>query len=121
MALQLIFLETIIKAVVGALLLAFPRTLSRILGLGPTADTLMPRLLGALFVSLSAATFLDGRIAAHNGLGLTGLVAINLILAMTIFALLIVGRASPSRIGRVLLGLIAGAMLVLALFEIAWA
>lgn len=121
MLLQLLWLETALKAAVGLLLAAFPRTLARVLGLPPVGETFWPRMLGASLLGLAAATILEGQIAARNGLGLSGHVAINLTSAIAIVGLLIMGRAGSSRRGRTLLWITAAGMTLLALVELAWA
>ncbi len=118
---QLLWIETILKAATGGLLVLFPRTLARILGLAPVAETFWPRLFGAMLLGLAAATFLEGQVAARNGLGLTGQIAVNMAVVLAIFAMLIMGKAGGARRGRILLGLIAAALTVLALVELAWA
>lgn len=120
MARDLLWLELLLKGVSGALLLFFPRSLSRLLGLPPVTETFWPRLLGALLVAIAAATLLEEQLAQRNGLGLAGHVALNLGVALTLFSLLILGRAAPTRRGRVLVGGFAAALAVLALVELAW-
>ena len=120
MAKDLLWLEILLKLVSGTVLLLFPRTLARLLGLPPVAETFWPRLLGGVLLGLAAATFLEGRLAATNGLGLAGHVALNLAAALTLLSLLVVGRAGPARRGRILVGLAAAALTALALVELAW-
>ncbi|MEZ5818247.1 MAG: hypothetical protein R3D44_14295 [Hyphomicrobiaceae bacterium] len=118
---DLLLIEMGLKGLSGIIVLCFPRTLSRLLGLPSVVETFWPRLVGALLAGLAAATFLEGRLAAKNGLGLAGHVAINLAIAMTLVALLIMGRAGATRRGRAFVVLAAGALSVLALVELAWA
>ncbi|MDX2158681.1 MAG: ABC transporter permease [Hyphomicrobiaceae bacterium] len=120
MVLELLWIEVVLKAAAGVLLVAFPRTLARLLGLAPVAETFWPRLLGATLLGLAVATFLEGQLATKNGLGMAGHVALNLSAAMAIVALMIVGRAAPTRRGRALLGAAAAALTLLALVELAW-
>jgi hypothetical protein len=120
MARDLLWLEMLLKAISGGLLLLFPRTLARLLGLPPVAETFWPRLLGAMLLGLAAATLLEVRLDARNGLGLAGHVVINLGMALTLFGLLIMAKAAPARRGRILVGVFAAALTVLALFELAW-
>jgi hypothetical protein len=112
MVLQLLWLELIVKAVTGGLLVLFPRTLARILGLPAAVETFWPRLLGA--------TFVEGQLTAGKGLGLAGHVAINLAAVLAILGLLIMGRAGSTRRGRIILTLAAAALTVLALVELAY-
>lgn len=120
MARDLLSLELLLKAVVGALLLLFPRTLARLLGLPPVVETFWPRLLGGMLLGLAIATLLESQLAARNGLGLAGHVAMNLMAALTLVGLLILGKAGASRWGRIVAGLAAAALTTLALLELAW-
>jgi hypothetical protein len=120
MAKDLLLIEMALKAISGALLLFFPRTLARVLGLPPVGETFWARLLGALLIGLGAATFLEGQLSGKNGLGLAGHVAVNLAAALALTGLLIMGRAVTTRRGRFLAALAAAAFAVLALLELAW-
>ena len=119
--LQLLWVEVAIKAAAGCLLLLFPRTLARALGLAPVGETLWPRLLGAALIGLAGATFIEGQFPGKSGLGLAGQVALNFATVLAIVGMLIMGKAAPTRRGRIFLGLIAAALTVLALVELAWA
>jgi ABC-type uncharacterized transport system permease subunit len=120
MAMDLLWLELVLKGVMGCVLLVFPRTFARILGLPPVGETFWPRLLGAMLIGLALATLFEGQLAAKNGLGLAGHVAVNLVMALALIAFIILGRAGPSWRGRVAVGLAAAALSVLALVELAW-
>jgi len=120
MARDLLLLEMALKAIGGALLLLFPRSLARVFGLPAVGETFWPRLLGALLIGLAAATFLEAQLATKNGLGLAGYVAINLAITLALTGLLIMGRAGTSRRGRALVTLAAIGFAVLALLELAW-
>jgi hypothetical protein len=117
---ELLWLEAVLKLAAGGLLLLFPRTLARALGLPPVGETFWPRMLGAIVLGLAAATVLEGHTAGRNGLGLAGHVAINLSVALAIVALLILGRAGTAKRGRFLLAVTAIGLAVLALFELAY-
>lgn len=121
MILQLLWIETALKAGSGVLLAIFPRTLARVLGLPPVAETFWPRLLGATLLGLAVATVLEGQLASRNGLGLSGHIAINLTVAMALVAMLIMGRAGTALRGRILCWIMAAAHALLALVELAWA
>lgn len=116
---QLLWIEACLKLAGGLALTVAPRTLARLLGLPSADQTFWPRLLGALLIGLAAASLLEARM--QGGLGLAGSIAINLAGAAMIGALLILGRAGNTRRGRSLLWLIAGALVVLGLVEIAHA
>jgi hypothetical protein len=119
--LQLLWIEVIVKAVLGALLALFPKTLARVLGLPVPAETLWPRLFGAVLLGMAAASLLEGQLETRNGLGLAGHVAVNLAAVLAIVGTMITGRASNSRWGRIVLGLTAAGLTILALVELAWA
>ena len=117
---DLLSLELMLKAVIGAVLLLFPRSMARAFGLPAVAETFWPRLLGGMLIGLAVATLLESRLAASSGLGLAGHVALNLVAALTLLGLLIMGKAGASRKGRAVAGLAAIALTVLALVEMAW-
>ena len=121
MLLQLLWVEIGLKAGVGLVLVLFPRTLARVLGLPVVTETFWPRLLGATLLGLAVATVIETHLPGRNGLGLAGHIALNLIGALAIVSLLILGRAGTLRRGRVLLWIVAAAMALLALVELAWA
>jgi hypothetical protein len=114
---QLLWIEACLKLAGGLTLTVAPRTLARLLGLPSADQPFWPRLLGALLIGLAAASLLEARM--QGGLGLAGSIAVNLAGATMIGALLILGRAGNTRRGRLLLWLIAGALIVLGLVEIA--
>ena len=119
MQLDLLWIEIIVKGATGGLLLLFPRTLARVLGLPAVTETFWPRLLGATLLGLAAATFLEGQ-AAKSGLGLAGHVAINFSAVLALIGLLIMGKAGKAARGRFLLVATALALSVLALIELAY-
>lgn len=118
---ELLLTEIVLKLSVGALLALFPRTLAQVLGLHRGAETFWPRLVGVLLVGIAAATSLEQIGASQNGLGLAGHVVLNLLGALMLFALLVLGRAAPTRRGRILVGLTAALLSLLAMIELAWA
>ncbi len=120
MARDLLWIEFVLKAVVGSFVLLFPRSLARVLGLPPVSETFWPRLLGATLLSLSCATALEVQLGAGRGLGLAGQVAVNLIGVLALVSLLIMGKAGPTRRGRIAVGLAALGLALLALVELAW-
>ena len=119
MADQLLWLETLIRFSSGMILLIMPLTTARVLGLPLPQALLWPRLLGALLIGMAAAILLEGSIAGSKGLGLGGLVLINLIGAAVIITLLVMERASQTRRGKLVLWALALGLVVLGFFEIA--
>lgn len=114
---QLLWLETLLKASGGVVLLLLPLTACRILGLPKPQTGLWPRLLGALLLGVAAASYAEG--VGWRGIGPTGLILINLISAGAIFALLVLRRAATTGRGRLVLGALAGLLVLLSLMEIA--
>jgi len=119
MAHQLLWIETLLKLSGGLVLLLLPLTSARVLGLPVSTSGFWPRMLGALLVGLAGATFIEGSTSASKGLGLAGMMIINLVGAGTLIALLVLGRAAATGRGRALLWVLAVLLVVLSLFEIA--
>lgn len=119
MADQLLWLETLLRASSGLVLLIMPVAAARVLGLPLPQALLWPRLLGALLVGMAAATLLEGSVSGSNGLGLGGLVVINLITAAVLVTLLVLQRGSQTRRGKVFLWTLAVALITLGVVEIA--
>jgi len=119
MADQLLWLETLLRFSSGLVLLIMPLTTARILGLPLPQALLWPRLLGALLIGMAAAILLEGSIAGGKGLGLGGLVLVNLIGAAVIITLLVMERGSQTRRGKLVLWGLAVGLIMLGLLEIA--
>lgn len=115
---QLLFIETVLKLSGGVVLLLMPLTACRVLGLPKPASGLWPRLLGSVLIGLSAATYLEGA-TKLNGLGMAGCAIINLVAAVVIMTLLILGAAGDTQRGRIILAALAVVLLVLSLLELA--
>lgn len=118
---QLLWLETVLKLAGGLALLLAPLTLIRVLGLPAAASAYWPRMLGAVLVGIAAAAFIEGAWSGSRGLGLAGLVLINLAGAAGIATMALFGGGAPTRRGRFFLGSVALLLFVLALVEIAYA
>jgi|LNFM01.1.fsa_nt_gb hypothetical protein len=121
MVAELLALEIALKASVGGLLTLLPRTLSRVLGLAPVQETFWPRLLGATLLALAGATFLERQASTASGLGIAGHTVLNLVAALAIVGALILGKAAPTRRGRIILTVTAMLLALLGLVELAWA
>jgi len=119
MADQLLWLETLLRFSAGVVLLIVPLTAARVLGLPLPQALLWPRLLGALLVGMAAAIVLEGSVSGSRGLGLGGLVPINLISAAVIITLLVLQRGSQTRRGKLFLWTLAVVLVILGAFEIA--
>ena len=71
---NLLFADSIINLVLGALLLFFPAWLSNFLGIPSAASAFYPSILGAVLIGIGFALLLR----KGNGLGLVGAVTINI-------------------------------------------
>ena len=114
---QLFWLETLLKAAGGIVLLAFPVSVAKLLGLPHGNVGFWARILGILLIGVAAAIYLEAS-ALSSGLGFGGLVVINISAIVTIMALLILNQVKTKR-GNVVLWLLVGLLLVLTLFELA--
>ena len=116
---QLLWIETLLKLASGLVLITAPLPAIRLLGLPRTESAFWPRLLGAVLMGLAAGTFLEGRIGTR-GMGLAGCLLVNLSVAGMLTTLLVLGRASTTRRGRLLLWALVAVLLGLSLLEIAF-
>ena len=116
---QLLWIETLLKLAGGLALCLAPLTVIRLFGLPPAGSGFWPRLLGAVLIALSVASFLEGATLSTGGLGLAGSLAINLSAVAMISTHLMLGAGPQTRRGRVVLWLLVAALSLLALFEIA--
>ncbi len=115
---QILFLEVLIKLAFGVPLILAPLSTLRLCGLPCPPTGFWPRLVGGLLLGLAAATFIEIRLPGSKGLGLHGLIAINLIAAGTIVALLIMNAGAPTMRGRMALWLAVALLFMLTLAEI---
>lgn len=118
---QLLWLEALLKAVGGAALLLAPLTTIRIFGLPPSASGFWPRMLGIVLIGIGGATFIEGAWGGSRGLGLAGLIVINLAAATAIALMGLFGGGASTRRGSFALWFLVVLLLLLVLFEIAHA
>lgn len=118
---QLLWFETLLKLAGGAVLLVAPLTAIKILGLPVSASAFWPRMLGAVLIGVGAATFIEGAWEGSRGLGLAGLIVINLLGAAILALTAIFGGGVRTRRGTLTLWVLAVLLFVLVLFEIAHA
>ena len=104
---QLLWLETLLKVGCGVALVVAPISVIR--------------LLGALLIGCGAAAYIEGAWDGSRGLGLAGLVIINLISAAALAGTVIFGTAAPSRRGSFAVWSAVVVLFVLSLIEIAHA
>ncbi len=117
---QLLWIETLLKLAGGALLLIAPLTTIKVLGLPRSASAFWPRLLGAVLVGIGAATFIEGAWGGSRGLGLAGLIVINILSAALVAVVALFGGGGTRR-GSLALWSLVVVLIVLVLFEIAHA
>ena len=115
---QILFLEVLIKLASGVPLFLAPLSTIKLCGLYCPPTGFWPRLVGALLLGLAVATFIEIRLPQSKGLGLHGLIAINLIAAGSIAAHLIMHSGAPAGRGRLMLWLATALLFTLALAEI---
>jgi hypothetical protein len=116
---QLLWIETLLKLAGGLSLLLAPTSIVRLFGLPATGATLWPRLLGAVLLGLSAATYIEGAWPGSRGLGLVGCIVINLAAAASITAVTVLGGGADTRRGHAALWLLVTILVLLVFFEIA--
>jgi hypothetical protein len=119
MAQQLLWIETLLKLCVGGLLLVMPLSVAKLLGLPQPQTPFWSRLSGAVLLGLAAATFLEGSVSGSRGLGLGGVILVNLSTAGVLTALQVLGRGSRTRRGGIVIWTTVVVLVGLALFEVA--
>ena len=120
MSQQLYWLETILKSGAGLLLIIAPVTTAKLLGLPHGNVGFWARLLGITLIGLAAAIYIEATQPSGRGLGFAGLVVINIIFILMLMSLLILKQVTTWR-GAATLWLMTGVLLLLTLFEIAYA
>jgi hypothetical protein len=114
---QLLWVETLLKFFPGAMLAVAPMTTLRVLGLPRPDSGFWPRVCGALLTGIAAALFLEGTSSGH-GLGLAGVIVINLCGASLLAVMLVLDRGPTSRRGRVAVWLTICVLVTLSVIEI---
>lgn len=118
---QLLWLETLLKLTGGALLVLAPFTTIKVLGLPPSASAFWPRILGVALLGMAAAIFVEGTWGSSRGLGVRGVIVINITSAAIIALMAMFGGGAPTRRGSLALWGLVVLLFVLVLFEIAHA
>lgn len=116
---QLLWLETLLKIGSGLALAIVPGVLIKVLGLPSAASLFWPRLLGAMLIGCGCAAYIEGAWEGSKGLGLAGLVFINLLSAAALALASMLGGGAPSRRGTFAVWSAAVLLFVMALIEIA--
>jgi hypothetical protein len=115
---QLLWLETLVKFFAGVPLALFPMMTMRLLGLPRPDTSFWPRVCGSLLIGTAAALFLEGTSTGH-GLGLAGVVVINLCGVGMLAAMLVLDRGPASHRGRAVVWLTVCILVTLSVIEIA--
>jgi hypothetical protein len=115
-------LELALLVTFAVLFLAIPGTTIRIFGLPAAGNHFWPRLLGAVYLGQALAILASDQGWTKSGLGLGGLVAINLTGAFVLLSMLVVnGSAIPTKRGKAFLWTLALVMAALGFTAIAFA
>ncbi len=117
---QLLLAEVILKGSAGIVLALGPGHASAMLGMPSVGNGFWSRMVGALLLGLTAALLFQGMVPSVRMITPAGLIAINLFGAGMIVSLLVLGKASLTRRGNVLLWVIAINLGLLSLFEISF-
>jgi hypothetical protein len=89
----------------------------RVLGLPRPDSGFWPRVCGVLLTGIAAALFLEGTSSGH-GLGLAGVIVINLCGASLLAVMLVLERGPTSRRGRTAVWLAVCVLVTLSVIEI---
>lgn len=116
---QLLWLETLLKVSAGLMLVLAPGVSIKILGLPPAGHAFWTRALGALLIGCGAAAYIEGAWTGSRGLGLAGLVIINLLSAGVLAVTAMLGGGAATRRGQALVWGTVVLLFVLSLVEIA--
>ncbi|MEI9902373.1 MAG: hypothetical protein WDN31_22415 [Hyphomicrobium sp.] len=100
------------------LLAILPMMTVRLLGLPRPDSGFWPRVCGALLIGIAAALFLEGTSAGH-GLGLAGVVVINLCGVALLSSMLVLDGGPASARGRTAVWLTVCLLVTLSVIEIA--
>jgi hypothetical protein len=115
----LLWIEVALKLGSGLIFLIFSVTSPRLFGLPPTGGSFWPRLLAAVLVGVGIATVLQATITPGRGLGLAGLMAINLIAAAVVTGQLVMGKTVTTRRGMATLWALVMMLTGISLVELA--
>ncbi len=117
---QLLFLEFLLKLSGGLVLLLVPLSACRLLGLPRPEHGIWPRLLGVVLIGMAGALYVEGAMKNGQGLGLAGLVVINLTSALALFAIIALNGGGQSQRGPFALAVLSFLLILLSLIEIAY-
>lgn len=118
---QLLWLEVLLKFSAGIVLLLFPISAARLLGLPHANIGFWPRLMGTLLIGIAGAIYLEGSQLTqfkHGGLSVGGIAVINMAAILGLIGLIIMRLVRTTRGILALWGLVV-LLFLLVLFEIA--
>ena len=112
--------DAVINLGLGALLLAFPKTLVDLLGVPDTNTRFYPSLLGAVLLGIGLSLIIEvyRKPAGLTGLGLGGAVAINICGAAALTELLIFGDLNLPIQGSIFLWVLVFVLTVISAVEV---
>ena len=116
---QLLWIETLLKLSAGLVLVLMPGSVIKILGLPRTDNGFWPRLLGVLLIGLAGALFWEGRSPGAGGLGLSGILIVNLCAIVMMVTLLALDAGPPAKRGKAAMWTIVLTLIGLSILEIA--
>ena len=98
-------MDAIINLILGALLLAYSENLATYLGVPYATNYFYPNILGAIFIGITIALFIEFFRKTNRiiGLGLYGAIAINLCGGTVLAIWLVLGNLSISTKGQIFL------------------
>ena len=116
---QMLWIETILKVTAGTALFLLPGLVAKGFGLPVVQNAFWPRIAGGLLLAIGAGVYLQGAAPKVGGIGLGGLVAINLAGAAALLSLIMLKRGADTARGTITLVAMLVTLVALALIEIA--
>lgn len=116
----LLRIDALVNLVLGVLLVAFPASIVRALGLPDAESGFYPSVLGGVLIGIALALWLEtgSRALGARGLGLLGAVAINLCGGAVLAGWLVFGELQIPKRGAVVLWLLFAVLVGLSVVEL---
>ena len=117
---KLLLLDALVNLSLGLLLLIFPASVVRFLGVPPVESAFYPSVLGGVLLGVGVALMVEYRWRAKGfaGLGLAGAVCINLVAGAVLAGWLFFGRLGIPARGRLFLWAIVTMLVIVSFAEI---
>ena len=112
----LLWCDAIINLLLGVVLVAYPVRLFRAIGIPFTTPAFYPSILGAVLIGVGLALLIQLR--SHEGLGLSGAVAINICGGLVLALWLLFGSLQLSTQGLVVLWALVFVLVGLSVVEL---